>query len=98
VSLASLGLAAGDQFTFDAYSSGAVGNPSAVDALANPNVTITTWDGPYTSKPVTFGGGGLNSYTVAVPEPTAGLMLGLASVAITAQIVRRRRLDARAEG
>ncbi len=98
VSLASLGLALGDQFTFDAYTSGGGGSDSAVDALANPNVAITSWSETYTSKPVTFGGGGLNSYTVAVPEPTTGVMLGLASVAITAQIVRRRRLDARAEG
>ena len=98
VSLASLGLALGDQFEFDAYSSGGGGGDSAVDALANPNVAITSWGGPYTSKPVTFGGGGLNSYTVAVPEPTTGVMLGLASVAITAQIVRRQRRDALAEG
>lgn len=98
VSLASLGLALGDQFTFDAYSTGGNTGDSAVDALANPNVAITSWGGPYTSKPVTFDGGGLNSYTVAVPEPTTGVMLGLASVAITAQIVRRQRRDARAAG
>jgi hypothetical protein len=98
VSLASLGLVAGDQFTFDAYSSGDNTGDSAVDALANPNVAITGWGGPYTSKSVTFGGGGLNSYTVAVPEPTTGVMLGLASVAITVQIVRRQRRDALAEG
>jgi hypothetical protein len=98
LSLASLGLALGDQFTFDAYSSGGGDGDSAIDALANPNVAVTTWAGPYTSKPITFGGGGLNSYTVAVPEPTTGVMLGLASIAITAQIVRRQRLDARAEG
>ena len=98
VSLASLGLVAGDQFTFDAYSSGGTTPDSAVDALANPNVAITTWAGPYTSKPVTFGGGGLNSYTVVpIPEPTTGVMLGLASLAITAQIVRRQRRDAQAE-
>jgi hypothetical protein len=88
---------AGDQFTFDAYSSGGGNGDTAIDAQANPNVAVTTWAGPYTSKPVTFGGGGLNSYTVAVPEPTTGVMLGLASVAITAQIVRRQRRDAQAE-
>lgn len=98
VSLASLGLVAGDQFTFDAYSSGGGGGDSAVDALANPNVAITTWGETYTSKPVTFGGGGLNSYTVAVPEPSTGVMLGLASIAITAQIVRRQRLVVQSEG
>jgi len=61
VSKAGLGVTLGDTIFFDAYSSGASGNPSAVDALANPNVSITTWSGPYTS-------GGTNpilSYTLA---------------------------------
>jgi hypothetical protein len=94
VSLASLGLSPGDQFTFDAYSSGGGNGDTAIDALANPNVAVTSWGATYTSKPVTFGGGGLNSYTVtAVPEPGTGFVLGVACVAISAQIVRRRRRD-----
>ena len=89
VSLASLGLVAGDQFTFDAYSSGGSTTDTAIDALANPNVAVTTWAGPYTSKPVTFGGGGLNSYIVPEPSSCASLIAGLACGGYS--LFRRRR-------
>lgn len=89
VSLASLGLAPGDQFTFDAYSSGGGGSDSAIDALANPNVSITSWSQTYTSKPVAFGGGGLNSYTVPVPEPSM-FAAAAVGVAIAGCTLRRR--------
>jgi hypothetical protein len=94
VSLASLGLSPGDQFTFDAYSSGGGDGDSAVDALANPNVAITSWGGPYTSKPVTFGGGGLNSYTVPVPEPSM-FAAAAVGVAIAGCTLRRRTVRSR---
>ena len=81
MSLASLGLSIGSTFYFDAYSSGGGGGDSAIDALANPNVSVTGWGGPYTS-------GGSNpvlSYTV-VPAPGAVALLGLAGL-----MARRRR-------
>jgi hypothetical protein len=69
VSKASLGVTNGDTIIFDAYSSGADGNPSAVDALANPNIAITSWAGPYTSSATNttpgVGLGQTRSYTLA---------------------------------
>ena len=56
-----LGVVNGDTIKFDAYSSGGGVNDSAVDALANPNTSITAWGGPYTSSAST----GLASYTLA---------------------------------
>lgn len=81
VSLASMGLSVGDTFLFDAYSSGGGGGDSAIDALANPNVSVTGWGGPYTSG----GSNPIYSYTV-VPAPGAVALLGLAGL-----IAGRRR-------
>ena len=50
VSKASLGVATGDTIQFDAYSSGGGGGDSAVDALSNPQVAITSWGQTYTSQ------------------------------------------------
>jgi len=50
VSKASLGVATGDTIQFDAYSSGGGGGDSAVDALSNPQVSITSWGQTYTSQ------------------------------------------------
>ena len=80
-SLASLGLSVGNTFFFDAYSSGGGGGDGAIDALANPNVSVTTWGGAYTSG----GSNPIYSYTV-VPAPGAVALLGLAGL-----IARRRR-------
>ena len=74
VSMASLGLAAGNTFYFDAYSSGGGSGDSAVDALANPNYAISSWSGPYTSSSTT----GILSYTI--PAPGAIALLGLAGL------------------
>jgi len=87
--LASLGLANGDTFYFDAYSSGSDGGDSAVDALANPNVSITGWGGPYTSSTTDDGGLGLNAYTV--PEPSTYALLALGAAGLGAHLLRRRR-------
>jgi hypothetical protein len=57
----SLGVVNGDTIRFDAYSSGGGTPDSAVDALANPNTSITAWGDPYTSSAAT----GLASYTLA---------------------------------
>lgn len=81
LSLASLGLSVSDTFYFDAYSSGGAGGDSAVDSLANPNVAVTTWAGPYTSSTTGGGGNGLNSYQV-VPEPSTYLLSALGVLAI----------------
>ena len=61
--------------------SGAVARDSAIDALANPNVSVTGWGGPYTSDSTN----GVLSYTV-VPAPGAVALLGLAGL-----MARRRR-------
>lgn len=50
----SLGLVSGDFFYFDAYSSGGGGTDGAVDALADPNVSITSWSQVYTSDSTSF--------------------------------------------
>jgi len=79
MSLSSLGLSIGDTFFFDAFSSGGGGGDSAIDALANPNVSVNGWVGPYTSSS-TF------AYTV-VPAPGAIALIGLAG----GLMARRRR-------
>ena len=56
----SLGVVNGDTIKFDAYSSSGGGSDSAVDALANPNTSITSWGQTYTSS-----GANLASYTLA---------------------------------
>ena len=50
VSKASLGVATGDTIQFDAYSSGGGNSDSAIDALANPNISVTSWGQTYTSQ------------------------------------------------
>ena len=74
VSMASLGLAEGNTFYFDAYSSGGSSTDSAVDALANPNYAISSWGGPYTSSSTT----GIFSYTI--PAPGVIALLGVAGL------------------
>jgi len=87
--LASLGLAINDTFYFDAYSTGGGGSDSAVDSLANPNVSITSWSQTYTSSTVGSGGLGLNSYQV-VPEPSTYALLALSGAGLVGYIARRR--------
>jgi len=89
LTLASLGLAINDTFYFDAYSSGGGGSDSAIDALANPNVSITSWSQTYTSSTVGSGGVGLNSYQV-VPEPSTYALLALSGAGLVGYIARRR--------
>ena len=90
VSLASLNLIPGNVIYFDAYSSGGGNNDSAVDSLANPNVSITGWNDTYTSYVTGAGGPGLNSYTVAVPEPSTYALLTLGALAFGGYAARRR--------
>ncbi len=86
VSLASLGLSVGDTIYFDAYSSGGGGGDSAVDALSNPNVAITSWGETYTSS-ASPPGKGLSSY--AVPEPSTIALLGLGALAVLRGLKRQ---------
>jgi hypothetical protein len=82
VAIASLGMSIGDTFSFDAYSSGGGDGDSAVDALANPNVAISSWGQAYDS-----GASNSFSYTLsAVPAPGAIALLGVAGL-----MGRRRR-------
>ena len=87
--LASMGLAVNDVFYYDAYSSGGGGGDSAIDALANPNVSITGWGGPYTSSTTGQSGPGLNSYQV-VPEPSTVALLTLSALGVAGYAARRR--------
>lgn len=61
----SLDVTLGDTIVFDAYSSGGGGGDSAIDALANPNVAVTGWGGPYTSTATNT----TRSYTLVTPSP-----------------------------
>jgi hypothetical protein len=89
LSLASLGLAINDVFYFDAYSTGGGPDDSAVDALANPSVSITSWGQTYTSSTTGDGGLGLNSYQV-VPEPSTVTLLVLSALGVAGYAARRR--------
>ena len=70
---------------FDVYSSGDGGGDSAVDALSNPNVAITTWAGPYTSSQNPPGTG-----ISVVPEPSTYALLTLGALALGGYAARRR--------
>lgn len=89
LTLSSLGLAPNDVFYFDAYSSGGGNTDSAIDALANPNVSVTSWGQTYTSSTTGSGGVGLNSYQV-VPEPTTYALLTLGALGVAGYAARRR--------
>ena len=79
---AGLGLSAGSTFKFDVYTTGGGGTDSAIDALANPAQTISAWNQFYDS------GQNVDTYTIqTVPEPTAGVLLGLGGLLF---LVRRR--------
>jgi hypothetical protein len=87
--LASLGLSVGETFYFDAYSSGGGPGDGAIDALANPNVSITDWGQSYTSSTTGSSGPGLNSYQV-VPEPSTVALLALSALGVAGYAARRR--------
>jgi hypothetical protein len=91
--LSLMSLVPGNVIYFDAYSSGGGGGDSAIDSLANPNVSVTGWGGPYTSYTTALGGPGLNAYTVAVPEPSSIAAVSLSGAAIGLQLLRRRRVS-----
>lgn len=85
VARSALNLAGGGVVAFDAYSSGGGGTDSAVDALANPNVSITTWSGPYTSQAPY-----LDTYVIPIPEPATLGLLGMGAL-VGLRLTRRTR-------
>jgi hypothetical protein len=82
VPLSLLGEAAGGTLNFDVYSAGGGGGDSANDASSNPNRSTNDWPGPYDS------GSLVSTYAVAVPEPAALGVLGIAGLGLLA---RRRK-------
>lgn len=70
-SLASLGLAPGQTFEFDVYTSGGGGGDSANDAAANPAQSTGGWGGPYTTTVGLL-------YTTSIPEPAGAVLVALA--------------------
>ena len=83
--LSNLGLAPGNSFQFDVFTSGGGGGDGAVDALNNPAQTIADWGNAYDSGTVTP-----SSYTVtAVPEPSLLALLALGGLGLTAYRFRR---------
>jgi len=85
VARSALSVVGGDVVAFDAYSSGGGGGDSAVDALANPNVSITAWGGPYTSQAPY-----LDTYVVPIPEPATLGLLGVGAL-VGLRLTRRTR-------
>ena len=77
--IALLGIAPGQSFCFDAYASGAGGDPGAIDSLGNPVQQINDWNVQSNANPI-------NCYTTT-PEPGSLALLGLGALAI----VRRKR-------
>jgi hypothetical protein len=73
VAMASLGLSMGDTFYFDAYSSGGGPSDGAIDALANPNVSVQGWGDSYTSSAP-------NIFSYTIPAPGALALLGVAGI------------------
>ena len=67
VAKADLGLSDEDTFYFDAYSSGGGATDTAIDALSNPNVSVTAWDQSYTSR---TNDTGLSSYSLTSTRVT----------------------------
>jgi len=83
VARSAVDMAGSGSFAFDAYSSGGGGGDSAVDALANPNVSITAWGGPYTSQAPYLD-------TYLIPEPATLGLLGVGAL-VGLRLTRRTR-------
>jgi hypothetical protein len=80
--ISGLGLSLGNTFFFDVYTTGGGGSDSAVDALANPLTSITSWSEYYNS------GFRVQSYTL-VPEPSSFALLGVGVLMLIGRARRR---------
>ena len=83
VAQADLGVSSGDMFYYDVYASGGMPSDSAVDALSNPDISITAWDQSYTSR---TNDTGLSDYTLAATAdvvPGQGPFAGGNAVLVT---------------
>lgn len=85
IPLASLGLSAGNSFTFDVFASGGTVTDGAVDALSSATPSITTWGGAYDTA-----GNGLSYTVTAVPEPSTLALLGGAGLLAMFRRFRRK--------
>jgi PEP-CTERM motif len=83
IPLADFGLSPGDVIAFDVYATGGGGTDSAIDALANPNVSVTNWAGPYDS-------GQLVDFYTVIPEPSTLLLVGLGGLVLVGKLFRKR--------
>ena len=82
--LASMGLGVGSVINFDVYTSGGGGGDSAIDALANPGVTVANWGDPYSSQTT-------DAYTIApVPEPASCILFGFGGLILFGRVLRQR--------
>jgi hypothetical protein len=68
-------------FNFDVYTTGGGGTDSAMDALANPGVTVAGWGDYYNSGSLT--------HVYTIPEPSTLVLVGLGGLALVAAFRRR---------
>ncbi|MEL7498116.1 MAG: PEP-CTERM sorting domain-containing protein [Planctomycetota bacterium] len=81
IAYAALGLNTGDTLEFDVFTTGGNGGDPGVDHLSQSTFSTDDWANASTA-------GSFLSYTIAVPEPSSMLVLGLFGIA--GMVVRRK--------